>query len=64
MNKHEEHQWEIRVDRKMVIFFLGQQSEYTKHFCLLCLWGSRAKNQHWDEEDCPLRNLMIEENQT
>lgn len=57
--KYEEHQWVICVDLKMVNFLLGQQSGYTKYPCFLCLWDSRAKNQHWITRNWPSRDIMI-----
>lgn len=56
--KYSEHQWVICVDLKMVNFLLGQQSGYTKFPCFICLWDSRAKNDHWIKKDWPLRNNM------
>ena len=35
---------------------LGQQRGYTKYPCFLCLWDSRAKNEHWIREQWPKRN--------
>ncbi|KAK5649680.1 hypothetical protein RI129_000709 [Pyrocoelia pectoralis] len=58
--KYEEHQWVICVDLKMVNFLLGQQSGYTKYPCFLCLWDSRAKDQHWVNRNWPLRNVMTQ----
>ncbi|KAL4126753.1 hypothetical protein QTP88_010962 [Uroleucon formosanum] len=31
----------------MVNFLLGQQGGYTKYPCFLCLWNSRARQEHW-----------------
>ena len=45
-----EHNWVICVDLKMVNFLLGQQSGYTKYPCFLCLWYSRARDQHWKKK--------------
>jgi len=39
----------------MVNFLLGQQSGFTKFPCFLCLWDSRARDQHWERKDWPLR---------
>ena len=48
------HNWVICVDLKMVNFLLGQQSGFTKFPCFLCLWDSRARDQHWERKDWPL----------
>ena len=38
--------WIICVDLKMVEFLLGLQGGYTKFQCFICLWDSRAREQH------------------
>lgn len=57
--KYAEHNWVICVDLKMVNFLLGQQGGYTKFPCFLCLWDSRAKNQHWIKKDWPAREALV-----
>ena len=52
---YNEHQWNICVDDKMVYFLLGQQSGYTKYPCFLCLWDSRARQEHWVQKGWPIR---------
>jgi hypothetical protein len=56
---YQEHQWVICVDLKMVNFFLGQQSGYTKYPCFLCHWESRAKHEHWARKDWPPREYVV-----
>ena len=56
--KYHEHGWLICVDLKMVNYLLGQQSGYTKYPCFLCYWDSRAKSQHWNKDDWPLRSSL------
>lgn len=58
--KYEEHQWSICVDLKMINFLLGQQSGFTKYPCFLCLWDSRAKNEHWVNKNWPSRDVIIQ----
>lgn len=53
-----EHQWSVCVDLKMVNFLLGQQSGYTKYPCFICLWDSRAKQVHWEQNVWPLRESL------
>jgi len=57
--RYHEHQWSICVDLKMVNFLLGQQSGYTKYPCFMCLWDSRAKQDHWTKVSWPTREKMI-----
>ena len=44
------HNWIICVDLKMVGFLLGLQGRYTKFPCFICLWDSRAREQHWKQK--------------
>ena len=37
---------------------LGQQGGYTKFPCFLCLWDSRADDQHYTKRDWPLREQL------
>ena len=55
------HKWVICVDLKMVNFLLGQQSGYKRHYCFLCMWGSRAKEEHYTKKECPSRELKVGE---
>ena len=55
---YEQHRWLICVDLKMVNFLLGQQSGYTKHPCFICLWDSRARDEHWVKMLWPARSFM------
>jgi hypothetical protein len=43
----------------MVNFLLGQQSGYTKYPCFICLWDSRADDQHWEKKDWPNREELV-----
>lgn len=56
--KYNDHKWQICVDLKMVNILLGQQSGYTKFPCFICLWDSRAKQEHWVRRNWPLRENM------
>ena len=56
--KYEQHLWQICVDLKMVNFLLGQQGGFTKFPCFLCLWDSRARDQHWIRKDWPARSEL------
>ena len=54
--KYDEHKWMVCGDLKVLSILLGQQGVYTKYPCFLCLWDSRAKNEHWIREQWPKRN--------
>ena len=53
---YEEHPWSICVDLKIMNFLLGQRTGYTKYPCFMCLWNSRAKQQHWIKKCWSTRN--------
>ena len=56
---YNEHKWAICVDLKMVNILLGQQAGYVKYPCCLCLWDSRADDQHWQRKDWPVREELV-----
>ena len=56
---YNEHKWAICVDSKMVNILLGQQAGYVKYLCFLCLWDSRADDQHWQRKDWPIREELV-----
>ncbi|MEL7307752.1 MAG: hypothetical protein AAGK05_07670 [Pseudomonadota bacterium] len=56
--KYHDHNWIICVDLKMVNFLLGQQAGFTKYPCFLCMWDSRARDQHWNQIIWPVRETL------
>ena len=52
------HIWELCGDFKMLAFLLGQQGGYSKYSCFLCLWNSRADDQHYSRQQWPLRKEL------
>ncbi|KAI6658277.1 hypothetical protein LOD99_15546 [Oopsacas minuta] len=42
----------------MVNILLGQQGDYTKYPCFLCLWDSRADEVHWKKKNSPVRQRL------
>lgn len=42
----------------MVNFLLGQQSGYTKYACFICMWDSRARQHHWNQDVWPVRDSL------
>ena len=53
------HKWVTCVDLTMVSFLLVQQSSYTKHPCFLCMWDSRAKEEHCIKKEWLSRELKV-----
>ena len=45
--RYNNHNWDVCGDFKMIAFLLGLQGDCTKHSCFLCLWDSRADEQHY-----------------
>ena len=58
MIKYTSHNWELCGDFKMLAFLLGQQGGYTKYSYFLCLWNSRADEQHYSRKLWPLREEL------
>jgi len=58
MTKYTSHNWELCGDFKMLAFLLGQQGGYTKYSCFLCLWNSRADEQHYSRKLWPLKRRI------
>ena len=52
------HNWVICGDLKIICILLGQQSDYTKFPCFLCLWDSRAKSEHYSKQSWPARTKL------
>ena len=57
--KYAEHEWVICGDLKVLSILLGQQGGNTKYPCFLCLWDSRAKQDHWIKREWPSREVFI-----
>ena len=43
----------------MVGFLLGLQEGYTKFPCFICLWDSRAREQHWRQKEWSVREQTV-----
>ena len=56
---YDQHKWFICVDLKMVNILLGQQSGFTKYPCVLCMWDSRDRAQHYTKKDWPLWEELV-----
>jgi len=55
---YELHRWQICGHLKIITLLLGQQSGFTKYTCYLCLWDSRAIQQHYKVRDWPTRTSL------
>ena len=53
--QYNDHNWDVCGDFKMIAFLLGLQGSYAKHSCFLCLWNSRADEQHYLVKNWPAR---------
>ena len=56
--RYNNHNWDVCGDFKMIAFLLGLQGGYTKHSCFLCLWNSRADDQHYVVKNWPPREEL------
>ena len=50
---HDKFNWYVWGDFKILRFLLGLQNGYTKFFCFLCLWDSRADSEYYRKEQRP-----------
>ena len=55
---YDSYKWDVCGDFKMLAFILGLQGGYTKYSCFLCLWDSRAANQHFTRREWPVREHL------
>ena len=55
---YKDHKWLICGDLKVVALVLGLQGGYTKYPCFLCLWDSRADDQHYIKREWPSRQSL------
>ena len=58
MINYTNHNWELCGDFKVLALLLGQQGGYTKYSCFLCLWNSRADDQHYSRKQWPLQEEL------
>jgi hypothetical protein len=56
--KYEEHNWVICDDLKVVALLLGMQLGFTKYSWFICLWHSRACDQHYRTTVWPHRTSL------
>jgi hypothetical protein len=43
---YKKYQWEVCGDFKVIEVLLGLETVYTKYYCFLCEWVSRARDIH------------------
>ena len=56
--RYHDHKWHICGDLKVVGLLLGLQMGYTRYMCFLCLWNSRADEQHYETIEWPSREIF------
>lgn len=56
---YQAHLWKICGDLKVIGLLLGLQGGFTKYCCFLCLWDSRATNEHYNTKIWPKRGTFI-----
>jgi hypothetical protein len=50
--------WQICGDLKVIALLLGLQQVFTKYYCLICEWDSRARSLHCSSKDWPARKSL------
>ena len=58
---YDKFKWQICADLKVIALLLGLQQGFTKYFCFICEWDSRAWSLHYSRKDWPSRNLWNQE---
>ena len=53
--QYNDHHWNVCGDFKIIAFLLRLQGGYTKHSRFLCLWNSRADEQHYMDKNWQAR---------
>ena len=56
--RYDTHQWHVCGDLKVIGLLLGLQMGYTKYMCFLCLWNSRADEEHYSTLEWPARTNL------
>ena len=56
--RYDTHQWHVCGDLKVIGLLLGLQMGYTKYMCFLCLWNSRADDEHYSTPEWPARTNL------
>jgi hypothetical protein len=54
--KYTTHNWNICGDLKVIGMLMGLQGGFTKYCCFMCLWDSRATDEHYIRCDWEPRN--------
>lgn len=57
--KYDVYKWQICGDLKVIALLLGLQGGFTKFCCFLCLWDSRATQQHYKKKCWPERKVFV-----
>jgi len=57
--QYQQYPMNICADFKVIAILLGMQTGYTKYCCFLCEWDSRARSQHYLEQDWPKRENYV-----
>ena len=53
--QYDQHQWKVCSDFKLVAILSGLQGGNTKFPCILCLWDSRDRQNHYTRKVWPER---------
>ena len=56
--RYDTHQWHVCGDLKVIGLLLGLKMGYTKYMCFLCLWNSRADDEHYSTPEWPARTNL------
>lgn len=57
--KYRSHNWNLCGDLKVIGMLTGMRGGFTKYCCFLCLWDSRATDDHYTKCDWPQRTSYV-----
>ena len=57
--KYKDQPFPLCGDYKVQFMLAGHQRGFVKYFCLICLWDSRARTEHYKRKDWPPRTERV-----
>jgi len=55
---YDKFKWQICGDLKVIVLLLGLQQGFTKYYCFICEWDSRARSLHYSRKEWPARKSL------
>jgi len=55
---YDKFKWQICADLKVIALLIGLQGGFTKYYCFISEWDSRARYFHYSRKDWPARKSL------